>query len=218
MPSQLLWLVRHAESTANVAATHAEESGALEIELLLSDADVPLTDAGVDQAIHLGVWLEEHEPVTAWASPYARAQQTARVALDRAGNPVQLCTDERLRDRDLGVLELLTSRGVDERFPDEAARRRRLGPFWYRPPGGESWADVALRLRTLLPDLVRGEGPVLVVAHDAIVALLVYLCCGMSEQRILDLAAGSALGNASVTTLIHDDEGWWLQRFGAATS
>ena len=39
------------------------------------------------------------------------------------------------------------------RLPDEAARRSRLGKFYYRPPGGESWADVLLRLRALLREL-----------------------------------------------------------------
>jgi len=35
----------------------------------------------------------------------------------------------------------------------EAARRARLGKLYYRPPGGESWADVALRLRSFLSEL-----------------------------------------------------------------
>jgi broad specificity phosphatase PhoE len=37
--------------------------------------------------------------------------------------------DERLRDRELGVLDLLTMQGVKARFPQEAERRRWLGKF-----------------------------------------------------------------------------------------
>ena len=41
-------------------------------------------------------------------------------------------------------------RHAEEHYPDEAKRRDLLGKFYYRPPGGESWADVALRIRSVL--------------------------------------------------------------------
>ena len=44
----------------------------------------------------------------------------------------------------------MTGAGIREQYPDEAQRRDLLGKFYYRPPGGESWADVALRIRSLL--------------------------------------------------------------------
>ena len=65
--------------------------------------------------------------------------------------------DERLRDRELGVLDRLTRRGVEARHPEEAELRRRLGKFYHRPAGGESWADIALRVRTALADLDRSR-------------------------------------------------------------
>ena len=80
-------------------------------------------------------------------SPYLRAVETARLAL---GAEAAVTIDERLRDRELGILDALTARGVDARLPQEAARRRWLGKFYYRPPGGEAWTDVALRLRSFL--------------------------------------------------------------------
>ena len=59
-------------------------------------------------------------------------------------------TDERLRERDFGAFDGMTGAGIREQYPDEAKRRDLLGKFYYRPPGGESWADVALRVRSLL--------------------------------------------------------------------
>ena len=59
-------------------------------------------------------------------------------------------TDERLRERDFGAFDGMTGAGIREQYPDEAKRRDLLGKFYYRPPGGESWADVALRIRSLL--------------------------------------------------------------------
>ncbi len=66
---------------------------------------------------------------------------------------MKVLTDERLRDRELGILDRLTRLGVKTRYPDEAERRLWLGKLYYRPPGGESWADVALRLRSILDEL-----------------------------------------------------------------
>ena len=89
-------------------------------------------------------------PEVAVVSPYLRTRQTAELAL--AGMGIPAVVDERLRDRELGVMDLLTARGVEARLP-RRPRRRRLGKFYYRPPGGESWADVLLRLRALLGDV-----------------------------------------------------------------
>lgn len=213
-----IWLTRHGESVGNVAAALAERTGAGRLGLELRDADVPLTDVGREQAEALGTWLAEQpvRPSTVWASPFLRAHDTARIALDAAGMPPALRLDERLRDRDLGILDLVSTHGIETEHPEEWARRLRLGKFWYRPPGGESWADVALRLRSVLPEVVAGDGPVLVVAHDVVVSLIVYVLCGMTEPEIMHLVAGRAVGNATVTRLTRDGDAWTLDRFAQA--
>ena len=61
--------------------------------------------------------------------------------------------DERLRERDLGAFDRLTGSGIKEAFPEEAERRGAMGKLYYRPPGGESWTDVALRIRSVLSDI-----------------------------------------------------------------
>ena len=128
--------------------------------------------------------------------------------------------DERLRDRELGVLDLLTSHGVEARYPEEALRKRWLGKFYYRPPGGESWADLALRIRSLLVDMERPETPgrVLVAGHDAIVMTFLYVCLGMSERELLDFAQTHTVANASITRLTRDGETgpWTLEAFSLA--
>jgi broad specificity phosphatase PhoE len=122
--------------------------------------------------------------------------------------------DERLRDRELGILDRLTTRGVAARFPEEAERRRWLGKLYYRPPGGESWADVLMRLRSWMNDAV-APGRILVVSHDAVILLFRYLCEELDEQSLLELAASSSLGNASITRLIRDEPGapWTVKAF-----
>lgn len=201
-----LILVRHGESMGNVANAVALGARAEVIEVERRDADVPLSTVGVEQARALGASMAswEQPPESVWCSPYTRALQTAQTALQYAGSSLPLRVDERLRDRELGVLDLLTSYGVEARFPTEAVRRRWLGKFYYRPPGGESWADVALRLRSVMRDVdTDDEGRrVLVVAHDAIVLLFRYVCEGLSEEQLLSITENAAVRNASITRLI----------------
>lgn len=213
-----LILIRHGESAGNVAATAAQRSGAETISIDTRDADVPLSADGVLQGEALGrlfAGLPRGErPDAVWCSPYLRARQTAELA--RLQDPR---FDERLRDRELGILDLLTSAGVEARFPEEARRRNWLGKFSYRPPGGESWADVALRLRSVLRDLDDEEDGkrVAVVCHDAVIMLARYVCERLSERELLDIAASTSVRNASVTRLVRPAGSgrWTLKSFNA---
>lgn len=219
-----LILVRHGESQGNVAATAAQESGADVIDVPARDADVELSATGREQVRALGRALapvpEELRPDVVISSPYMRAFQTAEIAAATAGWPITVRTDERLRDRELGILDMLTSHGVEHRLPEEAERRRWLGKFYYRPPGGESWADVALRLRSVLGELnALGSGHrVMLVCHDAVVMLFRYVLEGMSERELLDLAATTSVLNASVTRYVRPDGvgPWTLESFNVA--
>ena len=57
------------------------------------------------------------------------AGQTAEIITAAAGLPIP-AVDERLRDRELGILDLLTTQGVEARFPGEAQRRKWLGKLY----------------------------------------------------------------------------------------
>lgn len=208
----LSWLaiVRHGQSTGNVIAEQAERAGQEVIDIPERDADVPLSATGREQAQAVGVWVAglpgDERPTLAVVSPYLRARQTAELALAGIGLP--LTVDERLRDRELGVLDLLTARGVEARFPGEATRRRRLGKLYYRPPGGESWSDVVLRLRTLVRE-IRGDHPdgrVVLFAHEATVLLLRYLTEGLSEAELMTIAHGTAIANCSISSWRRDGD------------
>ncbi|MDN3494939.1 histidine phosphatase family protein [Planococcus sp. APC 4015] len=212
-----VWLVRHGESIANIAATQAERDGVDVIPVDIRDADVPLSKTGRDQAEALGRWMREHrdEVEDFYTSPYVRARETLMIALDAHDSPpVEVRSDERLRDRELGILDLLTRGGVARLHPAEAERRRRLGKFYHRPPGGESWADVGLRLRSFLADADKSPGSTaVIVAHDAVVMLLVSLLLPLDETALLDFAATRTVLNASVTHLVRSDDGWELVEF-----
>jgi broad specificity phosphatase PhoE len=212
---QLSWLavVRHGQSEGNVAAQDAESGGLEEIDIAERDADVPLSGTGREQAQGVRELLAGHRPEIAVVSPYLRTRQTAELALD--GMQVRVRVDERLRDRELGILDLLTARGVHERLPFEARRRTRLGKLYYRPPGGESWSDVLLRLRSLLRDL-REDHPgarVVLFAHEATVLLIRYLLEELDEERLMDVAGRVTIANCSLSSWRFEDGGYLAEAF-----
>ncbi|MGW4891278.1 histidine phosphatase family protein [Kitasatospora sp. NPDC004240] len=198
LPSVLI-ATRHGESTANVEFQLAEATGALSVPISCRDADIPLSLHGQQQAHALGRWWaalpSADRPRSVWCSPYVRTAETARIALAQAAGlgavPISIGIryDERLRDRELGVLEMLPKAAIEARYPEEAARRRKMGELYYRPPGGESWSDVALRMRSLLRDLGEEEAgrPVLLVAHDCTVLMLRYALDRLTEGQLLGL-------------------------------
>jgi broad specificity phosphatase PhoE len=214
-----LIVVRHGESEGNVAREAAEAERADVITIDLRDPDVPLSVRGREQAQGVGRWLADQPPPAAvWSSPYVRARQTAALALQAAGIDRPIRVDERLRDRELGILDKLTGRGVATRYPDEAARRRHLGKLYYRPPGGESWSDVALRLRSFLTELTSSpvDGSVLIFCHDAVIMLIRYVLQGLSEDALLAAARTQTVANGSLTRLVRDESetsGWRLAEF-----
>ncbi|HEY0374947.1 MAG TPA: histidine phosphatase family protein, partial [Amnibacterium sp.] len=189
----------------------AEASGALRIDVPARDPDVELSERGLRQAEALGRRLAaEPAPDAVRVSPYRRARATAEVALGTAGWDLPPRIDERLRDRELGLLDTFTGLGVRELHPGEAERRRFLGKFYYRPPGGESWVDVAFRIRSVLPELEASGERVLVVAHDAVIWLFRAVCERIEERELLDMAAATPIPNASITRLVHDGgDGPW---------
>jgi len=214
-----LILIRHGESLGNVAAAEAYASGGEVIEVGCRDADVELSATGVEQAEALGPGLapliDDDTPTQVWSSTYVRALQTAQLSLASAGAALPVRRDERLRDRELGVLDLLTWTGVVNRFPQEAERRRWLGKFYHRPPGGESWADVVLRVRSFLSDLAAlPEGTRAVVfCHDALVLTFRYVCEDLTEHEVLEIGQASPVKNVSITHLTRVEGEWQVERY-----
>ncbi len=215
-------LVRHGQSIGNEADTAARESGAEELDLDHRDADVELSDTGREQARSLADWLAGldagERPTVVISSPYRRAHETAREALRDLDVPLLL--DERLRERDLGVLDGLTGRGIRARHPDEAARRKKLGKFYYQPPSGESWADVVLRVRSLLHDLRHGfDGErVWLFSHQAVIMGFRYVLEDLSEEKVLELDREVTIPNASVTTYRRAGQLFELDSFADTTA
>jgi broad specificity phosphatase PhoE len=213
-----LWLLRHGQSLGNVANDVARVTPVDRLDIAERDMDVPLSELGCRQAEAFGRWLADEpadaRPDVVISSPYVRAMDTARRVLDTAGMDVHVVRDERLREREFGILDLLTHQGVAAEYPREATRRDRIGKFYYRPPGGESWVDVALRLRSFRDSIVRlhRDHRLLVVTHEVPIILFRYLIEELDEPAALRLSRSGSLANCSLTTFVRDDGVLHLER------
>jgi broad specificity phosphatase PhoE len=202
-----LWIVRHGQSAGNVARDTAEAEGAELIDLSTRDADTPLSALGHQQAECLAAWfarMPRHtQPTVLMTSPFIRSQQTTLAVADALNFPrADVHVDERLREKEFGILDRYTRVGIKARFPELDAQRALVGKFYFRPPGGESWADVILRLRSVSADLRREHAGqrVLVVAHQVIVNCFRYLLEALTEENILAIDRQGDVPNCAITS------------------
>ena len=201
-----LWVVRHGQSAGNVARDAAELAGHELIEIATRDADTPLSELGNEQARALGRWFAAlppaERPNVFMSSPFVRSQQTCLAVLKALGHdPAEMHSDERLREKEFGILDRYTRHGITSKFPELAEQRALVGKFYFRPPGGESWCDVILRLRSVTEVLRRDHvgDRVLIVAHQVIVNCFRYLLECLDESSILALDREADVPNCGVT-------------------
>ena len=201
-----LWIARHGQSAGNVARDTAEAHGLELIDIATRDADTPLSPLGFEQARAMGHWFadmpRDQRPDVLFTSPFVRAQQTIGCVADALGIArSSIKVDERLREKEFGILDRYTKQGIINQFPQLAEQRALVGKFYFRPPGGESWCDVILRLRSVL-EVLRRDHPadrVLIVAHQVIVNCFRYLLEHLDERAILDIDRQADVPNCGLT-------------------
>lgn len=177
-----LWLVRHGESTWNVARRF---QGGL---------DAPLSPRGRLQARALAAGLAPVRFDALYTSPLSRARETA-LACGAAVGLAAVAVDE-LREVGLGDWEGLTLETIRARDGDRYARWLRA-PLHHGPPGGEPMTALADRVGGALARLGtrHAGGRVLVVSHGGAIASAL---CGWLG-RCLDTIWTLRLDNASIT-------------------
>ncbi|HEY1606495.1 MAG TPA: histidine phosphatase family protein [Allosphingosinicella sp.] len=166
------FIARHGETVFNAAGRIQGDAG-----------HTPLTRAGFAQAEAMGLALLERlgpRPALAlWASPTGRALQTLAVIAEHLGlDWHQARTDARLGE--IGMGEWTGFRYADivaEGGPvyDPVTRL-----FSRRPPGGETYGEVAARLSAWLDDHGAEQGDRLILMH------------GMSARVLRALLTGAA--------------------------
>lgn len=156
-----LWLVRHGQTDWNLEGRYQ------------GHLDIPLNEAGLDQARRLAEKLAGETFAAVYCSDLQRARVTAETVAARLGLTVVPLPE--LREINQGDWQGRYLADVREEFgePDPNAGEQVLHE---RAPGGESVAEVAARMK-LAADRIAAEHPngrVLVVTHG--LALATLLC------------------------------------------
>jgi len=202
-------IVRHGESLKNVERARVEQfdSNKLKLDITDRDMDIPLSERGEWQAIATGKALKRRQKFdVVFVSPYVRCRQTADLIIERLGYTPKVVIEERLREKEFGVIDNLTKKGIEKFYPDEWARRQRDGKYYYRPAGGESYPDVGMRVHSFLSTLARDyrKKRVLIVCHSVVVKVFRKLLERLEEKDILAIDQTEDVSNASVTTYSYE--------------
>ena len=188
-----VWLVRHGQADWNFQHRY------------MSSADRPLTPYGQRQAQALARFFAPRQVDVIVHSGLSRTESTAQTIA--AGRPLALAADVRWREADHGAWEGLTYRQVWQRYPEDAARRA-ADPLHHAPPGGESLARMAERVRQAWDDLAdRYAGlRLIVVTHAGPIQALLCMTMGVPLAQHwrwrIDLGSVSALDCYPNTTIL----------------
>ena len=155
--------------------------------------DVPLSEAGQQEARQAGERLRDVPIDLVFTSALRRAIDTARIALAAAGRAeMPLVQDEALNERHYGDLQGLNKAETAEKYGAEQVHIWRRS-FSVAPPGaeGESLAMTIARVMPyyqahIVPALAQGKN-VLVVAHGNSLRSLLYTLDGHNEETIMEL-------------------------------
>ena len=166
-----IFIARHGETVFNAAG---RMQGATQ--------DTPLTRAGFAQADAMGAalatYLGTKQALRLYSSPSGRALQTLAIVAEHIGEDWHEAThDARLMEIDVGAwggrtyAEIIDEQG--EIIDHEASL------FSVRPPGGEWYDEIALRLKAWIDDTLGERGDRLVIMHGMSSAVLRGILLGL---------------------------------------
>ncbi|OUU40240.1 MAG: hypothetical protein CBC16_06535 [Verrucomicrobia bacterium TMED56] len=190
-------LIRHGETEWNLSGRWQ------------GHADSPLSLRGVEQAKVLGKRMKAESIDCYYSSDLERARHTSRLVGDPSGWDAAFM--ESLRERDLGVLEGLTTDEMLKKHPEEYHSFRNEGPD-YQVPGGESFRQFYDRCSGALEDLcTRNLGKKIgVVTHGGFLGAIFRYVLNIP----LEAERNFVLLNCSVNRLEKKESGWNLISWG----
>jgi probable phosphoglycerate mutase len=190
-------LIRHGETEWNLSGRWQ------------GHADSPLSNRGVEQAKALGERMKGETIDCFYSSDLERARHTSRLVGGPSGWEAEFM--ESLRERDLGVLEGMTTEEMLEKKPAEYQSFRNEGPE-YQVPGGESFRQFYDRCSGALEDVAnRNPGQKIgVVTHGGFLGAIFRYVLNIP----LDAERNFVLLNCSVNRLEKSENGWNLVSWG----
>ena len=211
----LLVLVRHGQSLRNVAPKKNRfflDDEARKSIKGLPDHKVPLTELGRRQALAAGVGIRQKFGAfdDVIHSGYTRTVETTEAILQAYPEEERSRMLVRhhlfIRERDQGFAYDMTDAEANEAFPWLQDYWQTFGPFFARPPGGESLAEVCERVYTYLQKMARNLGGrrVLLVAHGGTIWCFRYVIERWTYAEAEERFKTESIPNCSVTSYRFD--------------
>jgi broad specificity phosphatase PhoE len=218
----LLVLVRHGESMRNVAKKRNRfylDDEARRAVAGVPDHRIPLTAEGHRQACVTGASVRARFGVfdTVFHSGYRRTVDTTNAILaaytDEERSRMRVRHHLFIRERDAGHAYDMTDAEAMAAFPWLQDYWTTFGPFFARPPGGESLAQVCERVHSFLQKLARtlSGRRVLVVTHGGTLWCFRYVLEGWTYEEAEQRFRTEAIRNCSVTAYERDESGHRLR-------
>ena len=173
-PPVEFWLVRHGQTDWNVQRRYQGHT------------DIPLNALGRAQALGLAEKINGSQIAAIYSSDLGRALETAGILAQNTQTTV--IPDQRLREIAMGQWEGRTLAEVSQGLPEGGAGMAYTDAHT-RAPGGESLAEVAVRVRSFADEIAeRHAGQVvLIVTHGLSLAALRCLAVGLPLVEAIDL-------------------------------
>ncbi len=203
MNRQTIYLLRHGEITQRTPRRFVGQS------------DLPLTETGVAQMRRAGKWLAGRNIGAVYASPLSRTMHSAASIAEflESGRDVRPVPE--LKEIALGTWENMSVDEVRAAFPGEYEQRGR-DMAGYRPPGGESFADLQRRtVPAFLEIAVEALGvsgvPVAIVAHGGVNRTILCHLLGMPLEGLFRLEQDYGCINILDKSLSSPESCWTLR-------
>ncbi len=214
-PRQLIF-IRHAESERNRAKQgrlYFADDKARKTVRGVPDDKTSITDSGILHARKTGIYLHERfgVPDRAYHSGYLRTVQTLDEAFgvfsESERSKIDIQMNPFIRERDPGYTYDMTDSEVEQNFPWLHEHIETFGGFFYRPPGGESLADVVNRVNVFLNTTLQDVGgkKVWVSIHGGTLGAVRFLLEGWSYDRVRNWPVGEKPENCSITVYNFDE-------------
>jgi glucosyl-3-phosphoglycerate phosphatase len=202
-----LFIARHGETVFNAVARMQGQRA----------LHTPLTSAGFAQADAMGralaPWFAGQPVPILWSSSAGRALQTLAIITEHIGADWhQTKADDRLQEIDVGDWSERTYAEIAAECGPIVDEEYRL--FAVKPPGGEWYDDIAVRLSSWIEDAIAEPGDAIVLMHGMSARVLRGLLLGLPMLPSFDAPIADSLPQGSmvmicdgVETLVIDGAG-----------
>ncbi|MCR4313831.1 MAG: phosphoglycerate mutase family protein [Candidatus Uhrbacteria bacterium] len=208
--------IRHGESVRNAAkqgSVYFTDDAARAQIRGVPDHRIGITAFGEMQSTKTGATIYEHHgiPHVFYDTGYERTRLTREGILsaypEEERSRIKLRSNSFLRERDAGYGYDMTKEEAERHFPWLDEHWKTKGGFLARPPGGESLADLSMRVQMFLDILYRehAEETVFLSIHGGTIRCLRFLLEDWTYEQFEDSLKGHTPANCGVTVYEYDE-------------